>query len=672
MADFGIGLSGLDAAQKALSVIGNNIANSATDGYHRQIVDLSPAFATQNGGTLLGGGVDVKDVRRVIDNLLEQEIFQQQSASGQVSQESSTLSTIESAFGELSSQDSGLNAAIDKLFTSLQDLSANPADIINQTQVVSDADAMAGQFRTLGELLTTTETQIKSEAGSTVDSINTLTSQIAELNQKIEGVEIVNGNANTMCDQRDKCISDLSKLIGIQTVNRNNGVVDVALGGIPLVIGASSTKLEVGVDENANLGISIAGASNYITDVQGGKLGGLLSLKNDIVSNIHDNLNSLAATIIQQINQCHVQGVGSEGSFTKLTGCTNTSENLADFSNVTAGYTYIRVTKISDGSVVRTAIPVLQNSSSDSLTDIAGFINTNVANTSAYVNSSNQLSISAANGYKFDFLPAALPEPKTADIHFHGTSNPDVSVSGIYTGTSNDTLTFTVSRTAVTGTGDIGVDDQPLTLTVKDSESHIIDTFNIGSGYAAGDKIDIGNTGIKVALGTGNLVNGDSFSIDVFGNTDTSGLLSAVGLNTFFSGSSALDMAVCSDITDNPRQVATSLGAEMTDNTNAVRMTNIKDKVISGLDNLTCGDFYRKLVTDVGQQVSDNKTRQDNIDAIVQNLTNQQNETSGVDINDEAAKLLVFQQMFQAMAKYMTTVNATMTDLMNIIATVTT
>ena len=162
MADFGIGLSGLDAAQKALSVIGNNIANSATDGYHRQIVDLSPAFATQNGGTLLGGGVDVKDVRRVIDNLLEQEIFQQQSASGQVSQESSTLSTIESAFGELSSQDSGLNAAIDKLFTSLQDLSANPADIINQTQVVSDADAMAGQFRTLGELLTTTETQIKS------------------------------------------------------------------------------------------------------------------------------------------------------------------------------------------------------------------------------------------------------------------------------------------------------------------------------------------------------------------------------------------------------------------------------------------------------------------------------------------------------------------------------
>jgi flagellar hook-associated protein 1 FlgK len=95
MSDFSIGLSGLDAAQKALDVIGNNIANAATDGYHRQRIDLSPAYSSQQGSVLIGGGVDVKSITRVIDNLLEQEILRQQSALGHVSQEFDMLRMIE-------------------------------------------------------------------------------------------------------------------------------------------------------------------------------------------------------------------------------------------------------------------------------------------------------------------------------------------------------------------------------------------------------------------------------------------------------------------------------------------------------------------------------------------------------------------------------------------------
>ena len=75
MSDFSIGLSGLDAAQKALDVIGNNIANAATEGYHRQRIDFTPAYSLQEGSLSLGGGVDVKSITRVIDNLLEQEIL---------------------------------------------------------------------------------------------------------------------------------------------------------------------------------------------------------------------------------------------------------------------------------------------------------------------------------------------------------------------------------------------------------------------------------------------------------------------------------------------------------------------------------------------------------------------------------------------------------------------
>jgi len=656
MSDFSIALSGLDAAQKALDVIGNNIANAATEGYHRQRIGFSPAYFSQQGPVLFGGGVDVEGVTRIIDNLLEQEIRRQQSALEQVSREFSTLRTIENAFGELSTEGGGLNAAIDQFFDSLQDLSVHPAETIWQNQIVSDADAMAGQFRTVGEFLNTLETQIRLEAENTISSINTLTSQIAELNDKIETIELADGHASAMSDQRDQCISELSELIGIQTLIRAHGVVDVSVGGMPLVLSASASELESGFDENGHLGISIAGASHCTTDVQGGKIGGLLSLKNELISDIHDDLDSLAAAIIQQINQYHVQGVGSEGSFTSLTGWANASGIMSDFSSVSDGNMYIRVTNTSTGVTIRQSIAV--DAENDSLSDIATAISA-ITGLTASVNASNQLTISADADHEFDFLPAVLSGP-TNSVLTGTTAPPAMSVSGIYTGTQNDTFTFTA-----VGSDDIG--NGTLQLMVTDGNGDTISTLNIGSGYAAGDTIDVGGSGVKIALTTGDLIAGNTFEIDVFASADTSGVLAAVGLNTFFSGSSAQDMAVCSDIAANPRRVATALGADMSDNTNAVRMADVRDEAVSGLGGLTCGEFYRRLVTDIGQQLSVKQMRQDNIEVMVLNLANQQSEASGVDINDEAAQLLVFEQMFQAMAQYMNTINSAVSSIMELI-----
>jgi flagellar hook-associated protein 1 FlgK len=657
MQNYSIGLSGLSAAQKALDIIGNNIANAATEGYHRQRIELTPSYMSEVGSVLVGGGVDVSGITRMIDSLLEREILRQQSALAQVSRELTTLRTVENAFGEIST--GGLSTAIDEFFNALRDLSAHPTEIIWQSQAVTAAETMAGQFRTLAEFLTTLETQIRLEAENVIESVNTLTSQIAELNNDIQRMQISGGNANNLRDQRDRCITELSELIGVETQARDYGVVDVTAGGISVVTGASVNELEVGLDENSNLGISVTDAYNYKTDVSGGKIAGLLSLKNDTLADIRSDLDDLAGAIIQQINQYHVQGVGSEGSFTELTGWTNTSGDLSDFSTVSAGYVYIRVTNTSSQAVARTAIPVLQGASSDTLTEIASYITSNVANVTASVNSSNQLTITPDTGYKFDFLPAVLPEPEAADIDFNGSSDPTVSVSGIYTGSSNDTFTFTVS-----GTGNVG--NGTLSLTVTNGASETVATLNIGSGYAAGDKLDVGN-GIKVSLGTGDLVDGDSFSIDAFSDTDTSGVLAAVGINTFFSGSDASDIAVCSDIDATPGRVATALDADMTDNTNALRLAGLKDETLSSLSSMTLGEFYQRLVTDVGQKISVKQMREDNIEVIVQNLANQQSDISGVNINDEAAQILVFEQMFQAMAKYLGTVQSTISSLMEIV-----
>ncbi len=652
MDSFSIGISGLKAAQKAFDIIGNNVANAATDGYHRQRIELRPAYSGQVGSILLGGGVEVAGITRLIDGLLEQEILRQKSLLGQVSQEFATLRTVENAFGEFL-EGTGLSTAMDNFFNALQDLSAHPTEIIWQNQIVTIAKTMAGQFRTLGEFLTSLKNQIELEAKNTIEQINILTNRIAELNDNIEKQEISGGQANNLRDQRDQSITELSELVGIETQARQYGVIDVYVAGTSVVIGATAIDLEVGLKEEGKLGISVAGANNFNINVQGGRLGGLLSLRNELVSDIHDDLDDLATAMIQQINQYHVQGVGSTGSFTELTGWPVTSEDLADFDPpVSDGTIYIRVTNTSTGTVTRTAVPI--NASTDSLTTIATAI-TAITGLSASVVSS-KLHIQADTNYKFDFLPAVLPEPTASTLT---GSPPSISVSGIYTGTANDTFQFTV-----VGTGSVG--NGTLQLEVRNGAAELVSTLNVGSGYAAGDKLDIGN-GIKISLSTGDLNAGETFDVDAFADTDTSGVLAAIGINTFFSGSSALDIAVRSDIAATPGRVASALGADMTDNTNASRMAGLKDQTVTSLNSMTPGEFYRQMVTNIGQQLFVKQARKDNIESMVQNLGNQQGEISGVNINDEAAKMLIFEQMFKAMAKYLSTIQSSLATLMELL-----
>jgi flagellar hook-associated protein FlgK len=653
MQAYSIGISGLAAAQKGLDVIGNNVANAATEGYHRQRIDLSAAYSSQVGAALLGGGVDIAGITRIIDRLLEMEILRQHSSLEQVSQEATTLSTVESAFGELSGGGT-LSELIDKFFATLQDLCAHPSEVIWQSEVATGGQNLANQFRTTADFLTQLETQITLEAQNAVEQINTLTNQVAELNNDIERMEMTGGQANNLRDQRDQRITELAKLIGIETQSREYGVVDVSIAGIAVVAGSAAMELQVGLTDNNLLGICPAGTQNYDTSVQGGQLGALLSLKNETIAGVHADLDALAGAIIQQVNQYHVQGVGSDGSFSELAGWRMTSENLADFDPpVTSGKMYIRVINTATGETGRHEIDL--DVSTDSLTSIAAKISA-ITGLSASA-ASSRLQIQAEANYKFDFLPAVLSEPTTSNLT--GTSPPAISVSGIYTGAENQTFTVTVAGIGSVGNGD-------LRLEVRDSQGEVVATLNVGSGYAAGDKLDIGN-GIKISLSPGDLNAGDTFEIDAFANTDTSGFLAAVGINTFFSGSSAIDMAVCSQITSSPGQIATALGPELTDNTNALRLAALKDKTLGSLSGMTPGEFYRRLAADIGQQLAVKQMRQENVETMIQNLANRQSDISGVNINDEAAQMLIFEQMFQAMAKFLSTVQSSILTLIEIL-----
>jgi len=656
MANYSVGLSGLNAASAALEVIGNNIANASTDGYHRQRVELVASTYGRTGLTSIGAGVDVAGVTRLVDKLLEAEIMGQESSYEQITQELSVMTTVETAFGEFS-EGSGLNATIDAFFESLQGLAAHPLESVYRNDVVSSAEVMCSEFQRLGASLENLESQIALEAQNVGDSINTLITQIAELNGKIQNIEVSQGQANNLRDQRDLLITKLGRLVSVETQGREYGVVDVSIAGLPVVTGTISIGIDVGLDDEGMLSISPAESQGHSLAVEGGRLGGLISLRNELLAEIGADLDTLAKAIIDNINQYHVQGLGVDGSFTELTGWSIGTTDLSSLgTGVTDGTFYIRVTNTATGEIERRVIDVnVSGSPPDTAESVAAKINA-IPGISASIISS-QLHIVADLEHTFDFLPAVLPEPTATD--FTAASPATVSVSGIYGGDRNETFTFTVE-----GTGSVG--NGALRLNVTDGDGNLVSTLNIGEGYAAGDSLELRN-GIKIALSTGQFNNGDSFEVDAFATSDTSGFLVAAGMNAFFSGASASEMQVCRDISDSPNRVATAYGSALTDNAAALRLAGVGGEGVASLSGMTASEYYQRLVAHVGQQVDLRASRQENVEAMLQNLHNERDDISGIDINDEAAQLMIFEKMFQAMGKYLSTIQTTMDTLMSVV-----
>jgi len=551
----------------------------------------------------------------------------------------------------------GLNATIDAFFAAVRGLAARPTESVWSNETISLDEALASEFRRMGTSLTKMEEAIVTEAQNAAESINTLVKQIAELNTKIQSVEITGGHANNLRDHRDRLVSQLGALVGIEVVSRDYGVVDISIGGLPAVTGAVSLEISATLQDGRYLNISAAGTTGSSLNIEGGRLGGLLTLKNDWLPSLRGELDTLAKGIMNQVNACHVQGLGLDGSFTQLIGEGLPAEDLASVEPpIVDGTFYIRLTNTETGQIERHAIDVdVTGATPDTLASIAAKIDA-IDGLNASVGSS-RLHIISDLGYAFDFIPALLPEPNTSNLT--AAQPPAISVSGIYNGQANQRLTFTTVGTGTVGNGSLRLD-------IRDEAGDMVATLNIGSGYAAGDVIEMRN-GVKIAVGPGDLNEADTFTVDVFGTTDTSGFLAAAGLNTFFTGASASEMRLRADVAENPNRIATAAGADLSDNTIALRLAHVKDEPIDSLDGLTGNEYYQRIVARVGQEVALKQSRQDNIEALITNLEKRQSEISGVNINDEAAQLLLFEKTFQAVAKYLNSLQTTMKMLMDIV-----
>lgn len=651
MGNMSIGLSGLMVAQQAIEIISTNIANAGTDGYHRQTPVIS-AMSTQGHANPSTGGAEITTVRRNMDGLLESEILRNQPLQGQVAQELMTLEAIESSLGSLGSQ--GLTTALTQFFNDLRELAVQPQSGAFQQQAVWSADALAGQFSNLGSFLVETTNSLKSEAQDLVRQANLLTGQIAELNSQILAGASRGDSSNLLMDQRDEALRQLADIIPIQTNAMTDiGTRDVRTESAGLVIGAHATEMALGIDADQRIGMTLKDASLVDTQVSGGRLGAVINLQNNVVAQMTEQLDALANQVMSSINRLHVQGVGSAGAFEELIGSSGMSETITDWpQQVEAGSFHVRVTDTTTGETTRYEIAV--DPAEDTLSDVAGRLAA-VPGLATFT-ANGQLRIQAESGCEFDFRPGVEPAPTSSTLT--GTSIP--SISGNYSDTDNATYSFTVE-----GTGQVGL-TADLKLSVRDGDGVLVNSLNVGSGYPAGTRLSVAD-GIYVALPTGTLTNGEQFTVEALGQSDTTGFLAAAGINTLFAGNSALSMRVKTDVLGDASLLAVSTSKEGGDNLNVLAMADVENLKAQSLGQMTPPENLQFFISSLGQRVDLARSRQVSTEQVMLQLENQRDTVSGVDINEQAAQLMIFERLFQACSQVLSSQDQSLEYLMDLL-----
>ncbi len=309
-------LSGLQAAQQALQVTGNNIANVNTPGYSQENVIQSTTTPSYLGGQFYGNGTQITDVQRVYSSFLQGQVW---SASAGSSGAATLSQGLQQILGVLSS--GSVSTQIQQFFSGVAQVAANPSDIPSRQAMLGDAQTLSNTFQSLGQQLNQIGQGINQQMQQSVSSINQLSTQIAQLNQQIaNSAGLGNGTPNDLLDQRDQLLTELNTQVGVQVVRQNNSQINVFLSnGQTLVAGSTafSLKTQPSPYNHQNLDVAYEGAqgsADITKNLSGGILGGLLQLRSQSLQPAENGLGLLADGIAAQVNGQQAQGLNLQGS----------------------------------------------------------------------------------------------------------------------------------------------------------------------------------------------------------------------------------------------------------------------------------------------------------------------------------------------------------------------
>lgn len=310
-------MSGLSAAQAALSTTSNNISNYTVAGYTRQTTILGQANSTLNGGNYYGNGVNVTTVQREYDEFITAQL---RSASATYNAQNTQYSQISNIDDLLSTSTTSLSTSIQDFFTNLQNVVSNADDPSARQSMLSNAQGLVNQFQTTAQYLTNMQTSVNTDITSSVDQINTYTSQIANLNTQIAKLTTGDGTApNDLLDQRDQLVSSLNDIVGV-TVSQQDGSYIVSMGSTTLVNGSKTTSLVAMPSSSDPSRITVGYVDKQAGNVEiaektltTGSLGGLLAFRTQDLDTAQNQLGQLAAAFTTSFNTIHKEGYDSNG-----------------------------------------------------------------------------------------------------------------------------------------------------------------------------------------------------------------------------------------------------------------------------------------------------------------------------------------------------------------------
>jgi flagellar hook-associated protein 1 len=613
-------VSGLLAFQQALDVTSNNISNAETPGYDVETANFSEQPGQQTGSGYVGGGVDVSSITRAYDAYLAQQVNSTQSSYSS----SNTLSTQAAQVDNmLSDSSTGLTATLQSFVNSLQTLATTPTSTAARQALLSSGQALAQQIQTYNSQLSQYDSQLETQLSGDVTEINNISSNIATLNQQIAAGSANGQTPNQLLDQRDQLINQLSQYVSVQTASQGNGQVNVYIGsGQALVTGGTSqtlTTIPNAYDPSQlDIGITSGGSSGTTADitseVSGGELGGLLSARSQVLDPATNAIGQIAVAVSTIVNQQQQSGMDMSGAQGQPMFAVGGVQVLPNTGN--AGNAALTVTR-GDLSDLTTDDYELEYTGGTSnpwqLTDVTTgqSVALTGSGTSASPLEGAGLSIvvggTPQDGDSFLIQPTA---GAAAGFSMELTSPSQVAAASLVQASagSANTGTGTVSSAGVTDPSTWTSDTYTVAFgagnayTVQNSSG-----TTVSSGtYTSGDPIDF--NGIQLTL-TGSPANGDTFTVSPNSASNTGdssnvyAMINALSASTLDGGTASVSAAA--------NNIVSQVGV-------------------------------------VTQQAQNNATTQQTAN---QNATTALNNVTGVNLDEQAASMLQYQQAYQAMAE---------------------
>lgn len=303
---YSIGLSALNAAQVGMSTTGHNISNATTAGFHRQEATQVTNIPQYTGAGFLGQGVHVDTVKRIYSEFLDTQVLQTQASFSRFDSYNAQASQIDNLLADVNS---GMSPALQDFFTAVNDVSGTPSSAPSRQTVLSGAQAMVTRIQGLATRMTEMRDGINTQVRNSVELINSLTLRIADLNQQVAIGTTFGQPPNDLLDQREQLIAELNKEVQVSVIKQDDGSLNIFIGsGQPLVLGTKAMTLSASPStydpERLEVGLVVGNAAAVLDSsmLQGGNLSGLLAYRSEVLDMAQNALGRVAMGLTQTFN----------------------------------------------------------------------------------------------------------------------------------------------------------------------------------------------------------------------------------------------------------------------------------------------------------------------------------------------------------------------------------